>query len=236
MHRVPKWAIAAGGAAVLLAACAQQRGSAPEMPGYASAPAAAAARPMSFFITSTNPGKGGDLGGLAGADRHCQALATAAGAGQRTWRAYLSTAAAAGQPAVNARDRIGRGPWHNAKGEMVAANVEELHGQNRLGKQTSLNEKGGVVNGRGDTPNMHDILTGSSRDGRAIAGANDMTCRNWTSSDAGSAMVGHHDKDGTNPDPVANVSWNASHPTRGCSMDGFRSTGGAGLFYCFAAN
>jgi hypothetical protein len=191
---------------------------------------------MSFFITSANPGKGGDLGGLAGADRHCQALATAAGAGPRTWRAYLSTTAADGQQAVNARDRIGRGPWHNAKGEMVAANVEELHGQNRLGKQTSLTEKGAVVNGRGDTPNMHDILTGSSRDGRAIAGGSDMTCRNWTSADAGAAMVGHHDRDGTNPDPVANVSWNSSHPTPGCSMDAFRRVGGAGLFYCFAAN
>lgn len=233
MHRVAHW-IAFAGAAALLAACAQ-RGSAPEMPGYASS-TAAPARPMSFFITSTNPGRGGDLGGLAGADRHCQSLATAAGAGQRTWRAYLSTTAADGQQAVNARDRIGRGPWYNAKGEMVASNVEELHGQNRLGKQTSLTEKGTVVNGRGDTPNMHDILTGSSRDGRAIAGGNDTTCRNWTSADAGAAMVGHHDRDGTNPDPVANVSWNSSHPSRGCSMEALRSTGGGGLLYCFAAN
>lgn len=234
MHRIPVWVLAAAGAAALLAACAQQGASVPDAPGYAAS--AAPRSPMSFFITSANPGRGGDLGGLAGADRHCQALATAARAGQRTWRAYLSTTAADGQPAVNARDRIGRGPWHNARGEMVAANVEELHGQNRLGKQTSLTEKGTVVNGRGDTPNMHDILTGSARDGRAIAGGTDTTCRNWTSADAGSATVGHHDRDGTNPDPVANVSWNSSHPSSGCSMEGLRRTGGAGLFYCFAAN
>lgn len=206
-------------AAVLLGACASQPDN-----------------PMGFFITSANPGKGGDLGGLAGADRYCQSLASAAGAGHRTWRAYLSTTAAGGQPAVNARDRIGRGPWRNAKGEVVASSVEELHGSNRLGKQTSLTEKGGVVNGRGDTPNMHDVLTGSTPDGRASTAADDTTCRNWTSSDAGSAIVGHHDRTGTNPDPVANVSWNSSHGTPGCSIPAFNRTGGAGLFYCFAAD
>jgi hypothetical protein len=210
---------AAAVAATLLAACAG-------MPK----------NPMSFFITSANPGQGGNLGGLAGADRHCQALATAAGAGGKTWRAYLSTTAAGGQPAVNARDRIGNGPWYNAKGQMVAANLAELHGTNKLGKQTSLTEKGAVVNGRGDTPNMHDILTGSTPDGRASPAANDTTCRNWTSGDTGSAIVGHHDRDGTNPDPVANVSWNSSHGSRGCSIPGLNGTGGAGLFYCFAAN
>lgn len=193
--------------------------------------------PMSFFITSSNPGKGGDLGGLAGADKFCQDLATAAGAGGKTWHAYLSTSPAAGQPAVNARDRIGRGPWKNAKGEVVAANVEDLHSaNNKLGKQTSLTEKGGVVNGSGDTPNMHDIMTGSMPDGRAFTTGNDMTCRNWTSSTTGAAMLGHHDRKGTNPDPVANVSWNASHPSRGCDMESLKGTGSAGLLYCFATN
>ncbi|WP_332815884.1 hypothetical protein [Ramlibacter sp.] len=195
------------------------------------------ANPMGFFITSANPGQGANLGGLAGADRHCQALATAAGAGQRTWRAYLSTTAAGGGAVVNARDRIGSGPWLNAKGVQVASSVADLHGSgNRLGKQTSLTEKGTVVNGRGDTPNMHDILTGSTPDGRASTAANDTTCRNWTSGDTGSAIVGHHDRDGTNPDPVANVSWNSSHGTSGCSLPALNSTGGAGLMYCFAAD
>jgi hypothetical protein len=172
--------------------------------------------PMSFFITSTGPGRGGDLGGLAGADQHCQKLATAAGAGNKTWHAYLSTTVSPAEPTVNARDRIGKGPWQNAKGEVVATSVEDLHsGNNKLGKQTSLTETGGVVNGRGDTPNMHDILTGSTPDGRASTGSNDTTCRNWTSSTTGSAILGHHDRDGTNPDPVANKSWNSSHGSRG---------------------
>ena len=198
---------------------------------------ASSADPMGFFVTSANPGKGGDFGGLAGADQYCKTLASSVGAGQRNWRAYLSTTAAGGQPAVNARDRIGKGPWTNAKGVVVATSVEDLHRpDNKLGKQTSLTEKGGVVNGSGDTPNMHDILTGSTPDGRASTAANDTTCRNWTSSDQGSAIVGHLDKKGTNPDPVANASWNSSHGTRGCSIPALKSTGGAGLLYCFAAD
>ena len=217
------FAAAALGAAALLGACSMMPGGAP------------AANPMSFFVTSANPGKGADLGGLAGADRHCQALASAAGAGGRTWRAYLSTTAAAGAAAINARDRIGRGPWSNAKGVVVAANVEELHGTNNLSKQTALNEKGEVVSGGGDPVNMHDILTGSGPDGRAIAGATDTTCGNWTQSGAGSAIVGHHDRRGLDESAAAK-SWNSSHPTRGCSMDALKSTGSAGLLYCFATN
>ena len=192
--------------------------------------------PMTFFITSTNPGKGADFGGIAGADRHCQSLAAAAGAGGRTWRAYLSTTAAGGQPAVNARDRIGKGPWQNVKGAVVAKNVAELHGQNSLNKQTALTEKGEIVNGRGDKPNMHDILTGSQPDGTAMAGdASKTTCGNWTLSGEGNAIVGHHDRQGLKDD-APSVSWNASHPSRGCSLDNLRATGGAGLLYCFAVN
>jgi hypothetical protein len=187
---------------------------------------------MTFFITSVGSGKGADFGGLAGADRHCQTLATAAGAGNRTWRAYLS---AQGSPAVNARDRIGKGPWQNAKGVVVAKNIVELHGANNLTKQTALTEKGGVVNGRGDSPNQHDILTGSQPDGTAFAGGDDRTCGNWTKSGEGSAMVGHHDRMGLNEEPPAK-SWNSSHPSRACSDDALRSTGGAGLIYCFASN
>ena len=188
---------------------------------------------MSFFITSTGSGKGADFGGLAGADKHCQTLAAAAGAAGKTWHAYLSTQ---GAGAVNARDRIGNGPWRNAKGVVVANNLSELHGANNLGKQTSLTEKGEVVNGSGDTPNRHDILTGSQPDGTAFTGSDDMTCGNWTKSGDGSAMVGHHDRRGTNPDPVANVSWNSSHKTRGCSDAQLATTGSAGLLYCFATN
>ena len=159
---------------------------------------------MSFFVTSTGPGKGADLGGLEGADRHCQRLAQAAGAGNRNWRAYLSTQAAGGQPAVNARDRIGRGPWQNAKGEVIARSVEDLHGTNNLTKQTALNEKGETVKGRGDTPNTHDILTGSQPDGTAFADAEDRTCGNWTRSGTeGAAMVGHHDRTGLDDSPPA---------------------------------
>ena len=190
---------------------------------------------MTFFVTSAGPGKGADLGGLAGADRLCQSLAQAAGAGARTWRAYLSTAAAAGTSAGNARDRIGKGPWRNAKGVVIAKDVDELHGANNLTKETALNEKGAVVNGRGDSPNMHDILTGSQPDGRAIAGDKDMTCGNWTSSSQGSAMLGHHDRLGLRDDE-ASRSWNSSHPSRSCSQDDLRATGGNGLFYCFAAD
>jgi hypothetical protein len=190
---------------------------------------------MTFFVTSAGPGKGADLGGLAGADRLCQSLAQAAGAGSHTWRAYLSTAAAAGTPAGNARDRIGKGPWRNAKGVVIAKDVDELHGANNLTKETALNEKGALVNGRGDSPNMHDILTGSQPDGRAIAGDKDMTCGNWTSSSQGSAMLGHHDRLGLRDDE-ASRSWNSSHPSRSCSQDDLRATGGNGLFYCFAAD
>lgn len=192
--------------------------------------------PMTFFITSTGPGKGADLGGLAGADSYCQSLASVAGAGGRTWRAYLSTTAAGGQPAVNARDRIGKGPWQNAQGVVIAKDVAELHGKNNLNKQTALNEKGQIVNGRGDKPNEHDILTGSQPDGTSIAGdPAKTTCGNWTLSGAGAAMVGHHDRLGLKDD-APSVSWNSSHYSRGCSLDNLRASGGAGLVYCFATN
>jgi hypothetical protein len=195
---------------------------------------------VSFFITSSGPGNGGDLGGLEGADRRCQQLAQAVGAGNKTWHAYLSTQAAGGAQAVNARDRIGRGPWQNTKGETIAQNVDDLHSpNNKINKQTALDEKGQMVNGRGDTPNRHDILTGSQPDGRAFAAGEDRTCGNWTKSGQGAAMVGHHDRMGLNEEPPAK-SWNSSHPSRGpgggCSQADLRSTGGDGLFYCFAIN
>jgi hypothetical protein len=194
---------------------------------------------MSFFVTSIGSGKGADLGGLAGADRHCQQLAQAAGAGAKTWHAYLSTQAANGQPAVNARDRIGNGPWQNAKGAVIAKSVDELHGTNNLGKQTALSEKGTPTKVRGDTPNEHDALTGSTMDGRAYPPGEDRTCKNWTSSTQGSAMLGHIDREGLSDD-AASKSWNASHPSRGsdggCSQADLKSTGGGGLFYCFAIN
>lgn len=192
---------------------------------------------MTFFVTSAGSGKGADLGGLAGADRHCQTLAKAVGAGGKTWRAYLSTQASGGAAAVNARDRIGRGPWQNSKGVVVAKDVADLHGGGNLNKQTALTEKGDVINGRGDSPNMHDILTGSQPDGRAFAGSEDQTCGNWTKSGAdGAVMVGHHDRTGLNEEPPAK-SWNSSHLSRGgCSQDALKSTGGAGLFYCLAAD
>ena len=182
---------------------------------------------MTFFITSAGSGKGADLGGLAGADAHCQTLAKAAGAGERQWHAYLST------DKINARDRIGKGPWKNAKGEEIAKSVDDLHGNSRISKQTGLDEKGNPVNGRGDTPNRHDILTGSGPDGRAIKGGDDTTCGNWTKSGEGSAMLGHHDRMGLRDDD-ASKSWNSSHASRGCSQDALKSTGGDGLFYCFA--
>jgi hypothetical protein len=190
---------------------------------------------MTFFVTSANPGNGGDLGGLAGADRHCQALATAAGAGNRTWRAYLSAQPLNGVAAVNARDRIGRGPWQNVNGTVVATSVENLHGDNNINKQTALTEKGQVVSGRGDPVNMHDILTGSQPQGTYIAGDVDSTCGNWTRSGAGAAMTGHHDRIGLRDD-VPSKSWNSSHQSSGCSMEALKSTGGAGLLYCFAEN
>jgi hypothetical protein len=190
---------------------------------------------MSFFLTSANPGQGADLGGLAGADAYCEKLAAAVNAGGKNWRAYLSTTASGSTPAVNARDRIGRGPWHNAKGVLVAASVDELHGSNMLNKETALTEKGEVVSGRGDPVNMHDILTGSAPDGRVAMASGDTTCGNWTQSGAGSAAVGHHDRMGLD-DSAPAKSWNASHGTRGCGMDALKATGGAGLFYCFSAN
>ena len=195
---------------------------------------------MTFFITSTPIGNGGNLGGLAGADNQCQTLAQAAGAGApKVWRAYLSTQGADGKPAVNARDRIGKGPWTNAKGEVVAKDVADLHGPNALTKQSALNEKGEVINGRGDQPNRHDVLTGSQPDGTAFAAGDDKTCKNWTSSTQGSAVVGHSDRIGLRDDD-ASKSWNSSHGSRGpdggCSQADLRSTGGDGLLYCFASN
>jgi hypothetical protein len=196
--------------------------------------------PMTFFITSVGKGNGADLGGLEGADAHCAALAKAAGSKLTNWRAYLSTQAVGGAKAVNARDRIGKGPWHNAKGDVIATSVDDLHSpNNKISKQTALNEKGEPVSGRGDSPNRHDILTGSQPDGRAFAPDQDRTCGNWTKSGQGAAMVGHHDRMGLRDDEPSK-SWNSSHPSRGsdggCSQADLRSTGGDGLFYCFAAN
>jgi len=207
----------------------------------AVSPARAQTADPSFFVTSNGIGNGGNLGGLAGADNHCQTLAQAAGFGApKTWRAYLSTQAADGQVAVNARDRIGKGPWKNVKGVVVAKDVADLHSAgNNLTKQTALSEKGEVINGAGDTPNRHDVLTGSQADGTAFAAGEDRTCKNWTSSTQGAAMVGHFDRKGLRDDEPSK-SWNSSHPSRGseggCSQADLRSTGGAGLFYCFAAN
>ena len=189
---------------------------------------------IGFFITSAGPGKGGDLGGLAGADQLCQLLGATAGEGSKTWHAYLSTQGPGG---VNARDRIGKGPWKNAKGIIIAKDLAELHGTNTINKQTALTEKGDPVNGRGDTPNTHDILTGSQPDGTAFPAGEDRTCGNWTKSGQGAAMVGHHDRQGLRDDD-ASKSWNSSHPSRGpdggCSQNDLKSTGGNGLFYCFA--
>ena len=202
-----------------------------------------APQPMGFFVTSVGLGKGANLGGLAGADAHCQALATAAGQGNRTWRAYLSTTAAGNQPAVNARDRIGAGPWYNARGTLIANNVADLHGdvqrdRNQILGPTALNEKGEVITGRGEAtptnPNKHDMLTGSDSTGKSLPGdPNTQTCNNWTSDGPApnAAMLGHHDRNGG-----GNTSWNAAHMSRGCSQENLVATGGAGLFYCFAAN
>ncbi|MBM3753761.1 MAG: lectin [Acidobacteria bacterium] len=192
--------------------------------------------PMAFFITSTGSGNGANLGGLAGADAHCQKLAEAAGSTGKVWRAYLSTQAESGKPAVNARDRIGKGPWHNSNGAQVAKDVAELHGDtmemaqkgNLITKNNARNEKGELVNGVGDKPNMHDILTGSTFDGRAYTDGADHTCNNWTSNGEGTAQLGHHDRNG------GGISWNSVHPSRGCSQESLVATGGAGLFYCFA--
>jgi hypothetical protein len=194
---------------------------------------------MSFFVTSVGKGNGADLGGLAGADAHCQSLAAAAGAGSKTWRAYLSTQAKDGAKLENARDRIGKGPWYSAKGELIARDVDHLHSaSNNVTKATALSEKGVVIAGRGDTPNRHDILTGTRPDGTAFAaGDPDMTCGNWTRGGAeGVAVVGHHDRAGPTADPWA-TSWNSSHQSRGgCSQTALKGTGGDGLLYCFAAN
>lgn len=185
-----------------------------------------------FFITSRGTGRGGDLGGLAGADAHCQMLADAEGSGDHTWRAYLSTSAADGRPPVNARDRIGKGPWYNAEGELIAANLDDLHSDKaRIDKEFALTERLDSVNGVGDTPNHHDILTGSRPDGTAYPAGEDLTCRNWTSSGDGSAQVGHHDRRGQTEGVN---SWNSVHASRGCSQSALETTGGAGLFYCFA--
>lgn len=198
----------------------------------------AGAKPrMTFFVTSVGVGDGANLGGLAGADRHCQKLAAAVGAGDLTWRAYLSTSPVSGNPAVNARDRIGQGPWFNAKGVVIAKNLADLHGDtlelaqigNAVQKMNALTEKGERINGAGDTPNQHDILTGSKADGRAYTDGADHTCKNWTSNGEGTAQVGHHDRTGG-----PSVSWNSVHASRGCSQENLVGTGGAGLFYCFA--
>jgi hypothetical protein len=195
---------------------------------------AAPSSSMSFFLTSAGSGNGADLGGLPGADKRCQDLAQAAGAGGRTWRAYLSAAATSTSPAVNARDRIGNGPWRNANGVVIATSVADLHSENnKLNKQTAVTEKGAVIPGRGDAVNQHDILTGSNADGTLATGTSDMTCNNWTSSSTGAAMVGHHDRMGLRDD-APSKSWNASHPSRGCSQENLRSSGGTGLYYCFA--
>ncbi|MFT3817155.1 MAG: hypothetical protein QM750_05925 [Rubrivivax sp.] len=213
-------------AAALLAACASSPPSGP----------------MSFFVTSVGSGKGADLGGLAGADAHCQTLAAAAGAGGKTWRAYLSVPGAFPQgstpavPATDARDRIGAGPWFNAKGVLIARDVNQLHsGAGNLNKSTALDEKGNVVKGRGDNPNEHDMLTGSRDDGTAFSPASDTTCKAWTSSSEGTAIVGHHDRMAPMPGNWG-MSWNFSHPSAGCSQEALVRTGGSGRFYCFAAN
>lgn len=224
--RQPRILALAAAAAALLAACATTPSTGP----------------MSFFITSAGSGKGADLGGLAGADAHCQRLATAAGAGAgKTWRAYLSAPGAfpgqnsPGVASVNARDRIGNGPWYNAKGELIARDLRHLHNGNNISKATALDEKGNPVKGRGDNPNEHDILTGSRADGTAFAPQTDTTCKAWTSSSDGSAIVGHHDRTGPLPENWAK-SWNFSHQSAGCSQEALVRTGGAGRFYCFAAN
>jgi hypothetical protein len=187
-----------------------------------------------FFVTSKGLGSGGDLGGLAGADAHCQSLASAEGSGDHTWRAYLSVSASDGQPALNARDRIGKGPWYNAEGLLIAANIEELHSETaKITKETAVTQRLGQVNGVGDTPNMHDILTGSRPDGTAFPPGEDLTCGNWTSSATGSAQVGHHDRRGLGG---GINSWNSAHATSGCSQKDLEGTGGAGLFYCFAVD
>lgn len=225
MHSVTQWTMLVAAGLFSLIGCATEPGQ--------------AGKDMAFFVTSAGPGNGADLGGLEGADKHCQSLAASAGAGGRTWRAYLSTQGTAlnDPKVVHARDRIGSGPWYNAKGVLIAKNVEDLHSsRNNVTKETALDEKGRTVNGRTEKPNKHDMLTGSRPDGTAFPGAlfPDSTCGNWTKSGAdGSAMTGHHDRAGPIDHSWA-VSWNSSHPTLGCTQAGIRGTGGDGLFYCFA--
>lgn len=224
-RRLPA-ALSLAATAVLLAACAGGPQSGP----------------MSFFVTSVGSGNGANLGGLAGADAHCQKLAAAAGAGGKTWRAYLSVPGTfpggnnpQGVASVNARDRIGAGPWFNAKGQLIARDVAHLHNGNHINKDTALDERGNVIKGRGDTPNEHDMLTGSRADGTAFAPQTDTTCKAWTSSSDGSAIVGHHDRIGPLPENWA-TSWNFSHQSAGCSQEALVRTGGSGRFYCFAGN
>ncbi|MEX0907157.1 MAG: lectin [Gemmatimonadota bacterium] len=195
-----------------------------------AAPASAQSGRTSFFLTSSGPGSGAELTGVAGADNHCTVLAANAGLPERAWRAYLSVTATDSTPAVNARDRIGTGPWYNYSGVLVAGTIEQLHGENNLDKVTALTENGDVVNGRGDSPNQHDILTGSRADGTAFPPGEDTTCSNWTSRGAGSARVGHHDRNGGGEDPT---SWNSAHLSRGCGQEDLQGTGGNGYFYCF---
>jgi hypothetical protein len=225
-----------GGAVALAAQGAGQGAGQGQGRGQGQGGGRGQAQPMTFFVTSVGLGKGANLGGLEGADAHCQKLAEAAGAGNRTWRAYLSTQ---GPNAVNARDRIGKGPWHNARGQSIARDLEHLHGDtlelarlgNTLTRVTALSEKGEPIKGAGEKPNEHDILTGTQPDGRAYTDGADHTCKNWTSDGEGTAQVGHHDRAGG-----PNISWNSVHPSRGCSQENLASSGGAGLFYCFAAN
>lgn len=203
--------------------------------GFATSALAQDDTSMSFFITSGGPGDGANLGGLEGADQHCQTLAEAAGSEGKTWHAYLSTTAAGGGETINARDRIGTGPWHNANGELIADNVDDLHSEtSNLNKEASISESGAVINGRGDEPNMHDILTGSGLDGMAVESEGDTTCSNWASNTSdGSALVGHHDRTGGGANPE---SWNSAHGSKGCSQTDLQGTGGNGLFYCFAVD
>ena len=231
MHSTTRWTLMVAASTLALLGCAggtAQQDGGPQQ--------------MTFFLTSVNPGKGGDLGGLAGADAHCQKLASAAGAGKRTWRAYLSTQGVelGDKGIIHARDRIGAGPWYNAKGVRVSRDVEDLHSaRNNVTKETALDERGQPVNGRTEKPNRHDILTGSRPDGTALPPSGrfgDMTCNNWTNDgDKGAAMLGHHDRAGPTSDAWA-VSWNSAHPSIGCNLGLLAKTGGAGLLYCFAAN
>ena len=244
MRSIVRWfGMAVMAVPLVLAACGRTKDV---QTGAANAPAAGTkSAPQSiqmggaksvtrFFVTSRGLGRGGDLGGLAGADAHCQALAKAEGAGDHTWRAYLSTTATKTDPAVNARDRIGSGPWYNSGGVLIATTIAQLHSaESGINKENAVTERLDPVNGVGDTPNVHDMLTGSRPDGTAFNGNEDLTCGNWTSSSQGRAQVGHHDRTGQGDGAS---SWNSAHASRGCSQQNLQSTGGAGLFYCFATD